>query len=197
MKRRKYEMTLADLVDRLSIVQLKAIFIPEHSKAYRDEQKLIEHDIDLILGAAKKRLTAQDIRSILIIMLTNRFIWENESKARAGGPEQDKLLKLTHSINGVRALDSFSQMKRLVSMMIRMLRMSAAVSRFFAALRIRSMSCSISFCSSRYALLCSGMKMAFSCTIDSRSTRSARVISYLRRFIASNTRRSSRAPSSN
>ena len=103
MKRRKYEMTLADLVDRLSIVQLKAIFIPEHSKAYREEQKLIEHDIDLILGAAKKRLTAQDIRSILIIMLTNRFIWENESKARAGGPEQDKLLKLTHSINGVRA----------------------------------------------------------------------------------------------
>ena len=37
MKRRKYEMTLADLVDRLSIVQLKAIFIPEHSKAYREE----------------------------------------------------------------------------------------------------------------------------------------------------------------
>ena len=103
MKRRKYEMTLADLVDRLSIVQLKAIFIPEHSAEYKAEQKLIEHDIDLILGAAKKRLTAQDIRSILIIMLTNRFIWENESKARAGGPEQDKLLKLTHSINGVRA----------------------------------------------------------------------------------------------
>jgi len=103
MKRRKYEMTLADLVDRLSIVQLKAIFIPEHSKAYREEQKLIEHDIDLILGASAKWLTAKDIRSILIIMLTNRFIWENESKARAGGPEQDKLLKLTHSINGVRA----------------------------------------------------------------------------------------------
>ena len=35
-------------------------------------------------------------------MLSNRFIWENESKARAGGSEQDKLLKLTHSINGVR-----------------------------------------------------------------------------------------------
>ena len=42
------------------------------------------------------------IRAILVIMLTNRYIWENESKARAGGSSQDKLLKLTHSINGVR-----------------------------------------------------------------------------------------------
>ena len=38
----------------------------------------------------------------MVIMLTNRYIWENESKARSGGSEQDKLLKLTHSINGVR-----------------------------------------------------------------------------------------------
>lgn len=45
---------------------------------------------------------AKMIRAILIIMLTNRYIWENESKARLGGSEQDKLLKLTHSINGIR-----------------------------------------------------------------------------------------------
>jgi hypothetical protein len=37
-----------------------------------------------------------------MIQLTNRCIWESESKARAGGSEQDKLLKLTHSVNGVR-----------------------------------------------------------------------------------------------
>jgi len=35
-------------------------------------------------------------------MLSNRVIWENESKARQGGNEQDKYLKFTHSINGVR-----------------------------------------------------------------------------------------------
>ena len=103
MTNRKYLMTLADLVDRLSILQLKAIFIPEHSEAYREEQALVEHDIDLILSESDRCLKAAEIRAILVIMLTNRFIWENESKARAGGPEQDKLLKLTHSINGVRA----------------------------------------------------------------------------------------------
>ena len=103
MTNRKYLMTLADLVDRLSILQLKTIFIPEHSEAYKEEQALVEHDIDLILGESDRCLKAAEIRAILVIMLTNRFIWENESKARAGGPEQDKLLKLTHSINGVRA----------------------------------------------------------------------------------------------
>ena len=102
MTQRKFLPTLADLVDRLAIIQLKAIFIPEHRKEYDQERADIEHDIDLILRQSKKRIGAREIHAILMLMLTNRFIWENESKARAGGPEQDKLLKLTHSINGVR-----------------------------------------------------------------------------------------------
>lgn len=100
---RKYLPTLADLIDRLTIVQLKMIFIPEHKEEYLAERALIEQDIDLILTGVDKRIGAAEIHAIIVIMLANRFIWENESKARAGGAEQDKLLKLTHSINGVRA----------------------------------------------------------------------------------------------
>ena len=102
-KNRKYLPTLSELVDRLSIVQLKAIFINEHRDDYKEEIALIEHDIDLLLAERPDyRLCAKDVRAILAIMLTNRFIWENESKARAGGTEQDHLLKLTHSVNGQR-----------------------------------------------------------------------------------------------
>ncbi len=103
---RKYLPTLSDLIDRLSIVQLKSIFIPDHKSAYLDERMLIEHDIDMILQEMFDKegtaLNAAAVHAIMVIMLTNRFIWENESRARAGGSEQDKLLKLTHSINGVR-----------------------------------------------------------------------------------------------
>ena len=98
---RKYLPTLADLIDRLTIVQLKEIFIPEHSAEYAKERGLIEHDIDLILEDGRS-VGAKEIRAIMMVMLANRVIWENESKARAGGDEQDKLLKFTHSINGVR-----------------------------------------------------------------------------------------------
>lgn len=102
MTERKYLPTLADLVDRLSIVQLKMIFIPEHRDEYAAERALIEHDVAAILAELNKPFGSAELRALLIIMLANRFIWENESKARAGGSEQDKLLKLTHSINGVR-----------------------------------------------------------------------------------------------
>ena len=43
-------------------------------------------------------------------MLSNRYIWENESNARQGTDQDLNLLKLTHSINGVR-----SSAKNLVS----------------------------------------------------------------------------------
>ena len=102
MTERQYLPTLADLIDRLAIVQLKQIFIGEHADEYGAERKLIEHDIDLILRNLPNQLTAKEVHAILMIMLSNRVIWENESKARAGGTEQDKFLKFTHSINGIR-----------------------------------------------------------------------------------------------
>jgi hypothetical protein len=102
MPNRNYVPTFAELVDRLSIVQLKSIFIPGHKAEYDSEIDLILPDIDAILAEKEYRLTATDIRAVMMIMLSNRYIWENEGKARAGGNDQDKLLKLTHSINGVR-----------------------------------------------------------------------------------------------
>ena len=46
---RKYLPTLAELVDRLSIVQLKEVFITEHKNEYAQEIKDIVYDINLIL----------------------------------------------------------------------------------------------------------------------------------------------------
>jgi hypothetical protein len=99
---RRFLPTFSDLVDRLCIVQQKAIFISARRNEYLDEMSAIMHDIDLILNDGNKRLAASDIRAMLVLMLSNRFIWENEAVARNGGSEQDHLLKLTHSINGVR-----------------------------------------------------------------------------------------------
>jgi hypothetical protein len=101
-QQRRYLPTLSDLVDRLAIVQLKAINIPEHAQEYQKERADIEHDIDLILQQKEIKLDSTAIHAVLVIMLANHYIWINESKARAGGADQDRLLKVTHSINGVR-----------------------------------------------------------------------------------------------
>jgi hypothetical protein len=93
---RRYLPTLADLIDRLSIVLLKSVFISDNHDAYLQEAADIEHDIGLIIDNPSL------IRAVLVVMLANRVIWENEAKARLGGDEQDKLLKFTHSVNGIR-----------------------------------------------------------------------------------------------
>jgi hypothetical protein len=98
-KSRRYLPTFAELVDRLSIAQLKAIYIPQHRDAYRSEIADLLHDIDLIAP----QLDARAIHAAQILQLANRVIWENESAARAGAPGSETRLRFTHSINGVRA----------------------------------------------------------------------------------------------
>jgi hypothetical protein len=99
---RQYLPTFADLIDRLGICMLKYVFISEHSNEYYLEMKTILHDIELLINKDKIYINSTMIYAIMANILCNRYIWENESKARQGGSEQDKLLKLTHSINGIR-----------------------------------------------------------------------------------------------
>lgn len=95
---RNYVYSTSQLIDRLSIVTLKSVKIPENKESYETEADQIMADLDLILGEGQGTL----IRSIQINAIANEVIWANESKARAGGIEQDKMLKFTHSVNGVR-----------------------------------------------------------------------------------------------
>ena len=46
---RKYLPTLSELIDRLSIAQLKEVFITEHKEEYAQEISDILYDIDLTL----------------------------------------------------------------------------------------------------------------------------------------------------
>ena len=99
---RKYLPTFAELADRMSICILKSIFIPENKEAYDQEVNDIKHDLDKICEERDIKLNSDIVKSLMIIMLSNRYIWENESKCRSGEDQDLSALKLTHSINGVR-----------------------------------------------------------------------------------------------
>ena len=81
---RKYLPTLSELIDRLSIVQLKEVFIPDHKKEYAKEIKDIIHDLDLELSEKSVTLSGGDIRSIIVLAQMNLHIWHNESNYRKG-----------------------------------------------------------------------------------------------------------------
>jgi len=108
MGERKYLPNCAELMDRLCIVTLKSIKLgckdPNKKKAFEEEAQEIMHDINLIMIKDKNKVKdwGKLIRAIQVGMLTNETIWANETLARQGGPEQNKLLPFTHSVNGMR-----------------------------------------------------------------------------------------------
>ena len=101
MKERKYLPTLSELIDRLSITQLKEVFIAEHKTEYSIEIADIIHDIQLHLEESKEPITAETIRAIVVLSQMNLHIWHNESNVRSGKSGANALV-LTHGLNGIR-----------------------------------------------------------------------------------------------
>lgn len=101
MKERKYLPTLSELVDRLSIAQLKEVFIAEHKEEYGEEINDIVHDIQLHLDENEGKVTAEVIRAIVVLSQMNLHIWHNESNYRKGIKDGNDL-ELTHGLNGIR-----------------------------------------------------------------------------------------------
>ena len=88
MSNRKYLPTLSELIDRLSITQLKEVFITEHKGEYAAEIADIVHDIQLHLNESKEPITAETIRAIVVLSQMNLHIWHNESNVRSANQAQ-------------------------------------------------------------------------------------------------------------
>ena len=99
--KRKYLPTLSELVDRLSISQLKEVFITDHKEEYSQEIADIVHDIQLCLDEDGGKVTAETIRAVVVLSQMNLHIWHNESNYRKGIKDGNNL-ELTHGLNGIR-----------------------------------------------------------------------------------------------
>jgi hypothetical protein len=92
MGQRKYLPTIGELIDRLSIIQLKEVFITNHKTEYSQEIQDIVHDIDLILKSGDYEIDGEFVRAIVVLSQMNLHIWTNESNARDGIDSGNKLL---------------------------------------------------------------------------------------------------------
>jgi len=98
---RKYLPTLSELIDRLSIVQLKEVFIPEHKNEYSKEIADIIHDIQAHIDENDAVIDAEVIRAVVVLSQMNLHIWHNETNYRKGIKDGNNL-ELTHGLNGIR-----------------------------------------------------------------------------------------------
>ena len=98
---RRYLPTLSELIDRLSIAQLKEVFISEHKDEYALEIADIVHDIQVHLNENNAVVDAVVIRAIVVLSQMNLHIWHNETNYRKGIKDGNNL-ELTHGLNGIR-----------------------------------------------------------------------------------------------
>ena len=78
---RRYLPTLAELIDRLSIAQLKEVFIAEHKEEYAEEIQDIVHDIQLCLDEAQE-ITAETIRAVVVLSQMNHRIEQHNQESK-------------------------------------------------------------------------------------------------------------------
>lgn len=103
MEQKLYMPSLAELIDRLVIVQHKELLNEEHREEFTKEMELILHDIDVELsGIESGKINASVIRDIIVLTMSNSWIWTNEDNVRKGTLGEDSLM-FTHQLNDIRS----------------------------------------------------------------------------------------------
>ena len=102
---RAYNLSFAELVDRLCLVQMKQ----NYGGDYSDEMKDVLHDIDLLIKEGVK-IDADMVRAIVVMVQANVEIWLNEDNERKGIIEEFpnweqkyKNILRTHKLNSTRS----------------------------------------------------------------------------------------------
>ena len=101
-KERQYLPPLAELIDSLTINQIKEVKFAEQKESLAEEIGKIAHDIDLIIEERDLKLSARLIRIIIAIAQMNLHIWYNKDEMQKDPEKYMDLLKLSHQLNGVR-----------------------------------------------------------------------------------------------
>jgi hypothetical protein len=101
---RQFELPLAELVDRLTVDQVKEVLLAAGRASYAEEMRALEHDIDLIAANKNLRFDARTLRVVIALAQLNLHIWHNKDRMAAAKSEAQylQLLKFAHQLNGIR-----------------------------------------------------------------------------------------------
>ena len=100
--RRSFEPNLAELIDRLTVDQIKEVLLPEGREDYADEIKRLESDIDAIIEEKGLELSARLVRIVIVLAQMNLHIWHSKDRMQEDADHYSEWLKLAHQLNGTR-----------------------------------------------------------------------------------------------
>jgi hypothetical protein len=102
MANRQFNLPFAELVDRLTVDQIKEVLLPASRASYADEMQRIAADLDAMIKEQKISLNARLIRMIVVLAQMNMHIWINKDKMAQDSSKYLEYLKFAHQLNGVR-----------------------------------------------------------------------------------------------
>ncbi len=108
-KDRKYLTPFSELVDMMTVDQIKEVLLPDMKESVARQMQDVMHDIDLLIKERDIKLTSRMIRIIIVIAQMNLHIWHNKDEMQKDESRYSELLNLAHQLNGIR-----NQMKNLL-----------------------------------------------------------------------------------
>ena len=108
-RKRQFLPAVAELIDRLTVDQIKEVLLPEIQPEVSEEMQKICSDIDLLIEERNLQLSARIIRIIIALAQMNVHIWKLKDYMQENPEKYDESLKLAHQLNGIR-----NQMKNIL-----------------------------------------------------------------------------------
>ena len=102
---RQFLPTFSELIDRMTVTQIKLNLIENGKEDFREELRKISSDLDLILAKNPIAFSGDLILTFITIAQLNLHIWHNKDKMQENLKNEEeylRLLKLSHQLNGYR-----------------------------------------------------------------------------------------------
>jgi hypothetical protein len=105
LDKREILPTFSELIEKLTVTQLRELFLVKDRQKNSKEIEALEHDIDLIIKEKDIKLTARLLRQVFVIAQINAFIWDCKDEMQKDTISQESYsnyLKKAHQLNGIR-----------------------------------------------------------------------------------------------
>ncbi len=101
-KERLFLTPFAELIDRLTVDQIKEVLLPTGKESYAEEMRRICHDIDLLIEERNMPISSRLLRIVVVLAQMNVHIWYLKDRMQEDGERYNEFLKLAHQLNGIR-----------------------------------------------------------------------------------------------
>ncbi len=104
-KVKKYHLPLSELIDRLTILEIKLVLDPTSAASYLDELSRIKNDIVIELEGKNYSLDLKTIQILITLGQMNLHIWYIKDTMKTQLEDDNsyaKNMKLAHQLNGLR-----------------------------------------------------------------------------------------------